>query len=291
MVKKKSYQSPRKTSNHVSIRKNPNILDFFQGVTGVTQFTYENKLITILGETHRTIFKCKYQGISTARYCVEHAIKNKSCKILVEFPPEKCMYPEGDNSLCDVYHNTTRNGLEDRYESVDIRGKFVRTHHWNDFDIKYLSEYILAFYHKNVLDFSQYNLPVHLKKYFNMLGQKMTNLANHIRNVVNKVENGTIKLTDEIIYNFMHMTFDIKTDYKSYLNLKIAELWAKVMDFHLLGKILGKDNHNTEIIILAGDRHRLDMNYMLEIMEIPLLCNLEGDDNECINLSNTYILA
>jgi hypothetical protein len=261
----------KRTGKHMLFVETPYQLE---SVTAFSQYIFKDiRLITLIGERHNKSFPCEDPSISIAEYCRKAVVRNPRCRVMLEYNKGDDATRIGSEAVRSTFAVLTRAGKAGQIIPFDVRAFFLTPKGQNDL---YSSDYgryqpdeigpvfIEPFYQKQIED----------KNLFDLRGSYDQIIIEYIMRVY----------YPDMRRSFEEATRLLEANQKQHQVLK--DSWKKVVDYYILAEILRNDDID-EYIIVAGDAHRANIQYVLNYFTIQLN-NQTGRKGDCVKLFETY---
>jgi hypothetical protein len=267
-------------------------------VFNLSQFFYDNKLITIIGEFHEHTKICKPTDnvIKIEDYCFTELTNNPSSNVLLEYShKEQNPGVIRSNVLQNIYNKCKHTN---RIIPSDYRQDILSFQHQGDLYIH--PQFQEAFYPERML-IESFTKPFLSKKdeYFIFLNE--SNYSKEVFAILNIQKEELIREIQEIHNELLlrlrrkeHITDFQRKNYSITTREKLKPIYQKIGDIKILDFILDKNRNVNEFIVVVGNNHYKFISYILEqIVNIDktngkILIN-SNPTYDCVSLYHSYV--
>lgn len=248
-----------------------------------SQYVYDKRLITIIGELHGTTFPCEGNSTTIEDYVNDVVNSNDESKILLEYNRNDDPMSTSSIVINNVYNTLKKNNRINHIIPFDERNFFLTPqYHFALYsqDLRVSSHNILSFSQKEIFD--RYVTPYYVNNNaFNIDPNEYPPEAYSF--FVNTY-------LPDIDNNFKYLLVNDLPRWdkdKKPLVTKLKNIWKKVTDFYILRELF-KNDGTTEIIIILGDSHRVNIQSVMESANFKKLKKISGSKENCVSLFQTY---
>jgi len=258
---------------------------YLDSATGFSQFLYNGKTITLIGEIHGKKWSCdKFPSMPICDYIVDAIEQDDSnCKVLLEYNRTENWMSLGSEQLRNIVQGLIDIDKSDKIIPFDERNYFLgRNNHTllyhKDFNSLFVNNeekrkkwifysYIDSFFSKshsfNVIheNFSKEIVYLFEEVYRSSIERQLKELAEHINSVYPK---NYTKIQKNLQY-----------------------IWQRISDFFLLQQLL--DNRYTDnYIVLLGDAHYKNLTFLLSQYTTQINSQVSSGKTDCIKIYKPF---
>jgi len=258
-----------------------------ESAVSFSQYIFDcSVLVTLIGERHDKIFKCKSRlSLPICEYCAKTTRNNPNCRVILEY------YCGGENIKADVptlmnsasikntYKKMKKNKTEKQIIPLDYRPYFLSRRgqddlygkgwaKYTDNKEKIIEAFVKPFWERSN-NFAMNNPQFYYKEVIDFLQSYYQKICTYFRRVERN-----IKKNDP---NIRRQLFDA---------------WKHVADYFIIRKMLKKDHSRIdEYILIIGEAHRENIEKLFQTLPASLVKKI-GDtqlyeEEKCVTLLKT----
>jgi hypothetical protein len=275
--------------------------------TSFNQYTYGNRLITLIGELHNNqVLMSNENEMTIKQYCLSYSSANS--EIYLEYPeqtPTELISSIGSIAIKDIVSEIGETDYLFRIKPIDYRKHLLSTIHNMNVSSSQTNNYHIdnLLYHQRFEDEFQNQSNINIIKhnlliYIQILIDNKEELfkLDLILNTIDKsclltCQQEINAICDYIYREFQRTNITNKNVYLNNIQENLKQLYMLISDYNLLKNIyINGITVNKDIVILIGEFHCININNKLihnnNFIKLDTSVDVDVDN---LNITNSYI--
>ena len=261
------------------------IEQYLDSATGFSQFLYNGKTITLIGEIHGKKWSCdKFPSMPICDYIVDAIEQDDSnCKVLLEYNRTENWMNLGSEQLRNIVQGLIDIDKSDKIIPFDERNYFLGR---NNHTLLYHKDFNRLFVN-NEEERKKWIFFSYIKPYYDKAYRFNINHSFFSRDLINLFEKDYRSVIQKDLDALAkHIN---SADPKNYTKIQknLQYIWQRISDFFLLQQLL--DNRNTDnYIVLLGDAHYKNLTFLLSQYTRKINSQVSSGKTDCIKIYKPF---